>query len=165
MKYEVVVQGETYVVEIDTEGRVILDGAQVEVDFADIGQWGLYSLLVNNESFEALVEQREDSWQVLMRGSMYDVQVLDERTQLLRARAQSLVPATGEVAIKAPMPGLVVAVSVQAGQEVIAGDNIVILESMKMENELKAPRAGRIERISVNAGDNVEQNQTLVVMA
>ena len=62
------------------------------------------------------------------------------------------------------MPGLVVATPVEVGQEVELGDNVVILESMKMENELKAPRAGRVERINVKPGDSVEQNQTLVVI-
>ena len=120
---------------------------------------------MNNESFEALVERDEDTWHVLMRGTLYDVQVIDERSQLLRSRSLSLVPESGEVAIRAPMPGLVVAVPVQLGQPIEAGDNLVILESMKMENELKAPRSGHVERINVQAGDSVEQNQVLVVIA
>lgn len=164
MEYEVIVGDHTYLVEIDANGGVLLDGEPVEVDFRVIGQSGLYSLLMNNESFEALVEQVERDWQVLLRGTLYDVHVVDERTRLLRSRAMNLVPETGEVPIKAPMPGLVVSLPVEVGQEVELGDNVVILESMKMENELKAPRAGRVERIHVNPGDSVEQNQTLVVI-
>lgn len=165
MKYEVIVGGNVYTVEVTPNGSVILDGEEVAVDFDAIGFSGLYSLLVNNESFEALVERDEDTWHVLMRGTLYDVQVIDERSQLLRSRSLSLVPESGEVAIRAPMPGLVVAVPVQLGQPIEAGDNLVILESMKMENELKAPRSGHVERINVQAGDSVEQNQVLVVIA
>ncbi|HOA23481.1 MAG TPA: biotin/lipoyl-binding protein [Aggregatilineales bacterium] len=164
MEYEVIVGDRTYLVEIETDGRVLLDGEPLEVDFRDIGQSGLYSLLVNNESFEALVEQVDWNWQVLLRGTLYEVTVIDERSRLLRSRAINLVPETGEVPIKAPMPGLVVATPVEVGQQVEMGDNVVILESMKMENELKAPRAGRVERINVKPGDSVEQNQTLVVI-
>ncbi len=164
MKYEVNVGDRVFTVEITPDGNVILDGQEVEVDFDGIGLSGLYSLLVNNESFEALVEQHEGAWQVLIRGNLYDAQVLDERSKLLRSRAMSMVPETGEVAIKAPMPGMVVAVAVKIGQTVEAGDNLVILESMKTENELRAPRAGRVERINVKPGDSVEQNQPLVVI-
>jgi biotin carboxyl carrier protein len=164
MKYEVTVGEITYTVEIDEQGDVTLDGEPVEVDFGGLGQIGLYSLIVNNESFEGLVEAKEGLWQVLMRGVLYDVQVADERSLLLRDRSMALVPETGEVAIRAPMPGLVVAIPVKVGDEVEAGDNLIILESMKMENELKAPRAGRVERINVSERDSVEQNQTLLVI-
>ena len=164
MKYEASVNGNTYTIEINEDGRILLDGEEFEVDFGGLSASGLYSLLVNNESFEALVEQRDDIWQVLMRGTLYDVSVADERALLLHSRSTLLVPDTGEVAIKAPMPGLVIAVLVHAGQEISAGDNLIILESMKMENELKAPRAGRVDRISVQPGNNVEQNQTLIVI-
>ena len=164
MKYVVSIDEHDYQVEIGSDGQVFLDGEPVEVNFGDVGKSALYSLLVNNESFEALVEPYDNVWHVLMRGNLYEVEVIDERTQLLRSRETSLVPDTGEVAIRAPMPGLVVAIPVSVGQEVSKGDNIIILESMKMENELKAPRPGRVERINVQAGESVEQDQTMVVL-
>jgi biotin carboxyl carrier protein len=101
---------------------------------------------------------------VLVRGDLYEVQVTDERSQLMRARAHMSVPESGELPIKAPMPGLVINIPVEVGQEVTKGDNLVILESMKMENELKAPRDGRVERIIVKVGSSVEQHQTLIVI-
>jgi biotin carboxyl carrier protein len=164
MRYEATVGTETYIVEVNEKGQITLDGETVEVDFAEMGVSGLYSLLVNNESFEALIESRDDTWYVLFRGDLYEVHVADERAQLLRARADVLAPESGEVAIKAPMPGLVVDVTVKAGQAVEAGDKVVILESMKMENELKAPRTGRVERVNVSAGDSVEQHEVMVVI-
>lgn len=164
MKYEVTTGEHSYMIEVNHEGQMILDGQLVEVDFSRVGDTSLCLLLVNHESFEALVEPKDDLWQVLFRGDLYEVQVADERAQLMRARAGLLVPETGELAIKAPMPGLVVKIPVQAGQEVHKGDNIIILESMKMENELKAPRDGRVERINVRERDSVEQNQVLVVI-
>lgn len=164
MKYEVTVGENVYIIEVNREGEITFDGEVHAIDFAPIGESGLYSLLVNNASFEALVEQRDDRWQVLMQGYLYEVEVLDERSQLLRARSTSLVPDSGELLIKAPMPGLVVDVSVEVGQEVEAGQKVVILESMKMENELKSPRAGQVERVQVKAGDSVEQDQVLVVV-
>jgi biotin carboxyl carrier protein len=165
MKYATTVGNQTFIIEINERGEAIVDGQAFQVDFESVGAAPLYSLLINNESFEALVERRGDEWHVLMHGDLYTVRVSDERTQRLAAAASSLVPETGDVSIRAPMPGLVVAVPVTVGQAVEAGDVLVILESMKMENELKAPRAAVVERVHVRAGDSVEQSQTLVVVA
>ncbi len=164
MKYEVTVGENVYIIEVNREGEVTFDGEVYAIDFAPIGESGLYSLLANNASFEALVEQRDDRWQVLMQGYLYEVEVLDERSQLMRARSTLTVPDSGELLIKAPMPGLVVEVSVEVGQEVEACQKVVILESMKMENELKSPRDGTVHRVNVGPGDSVEQNQVLVVI-
>ena len=88
--------------------------------------------------------------------------VEDEREKRLRAAAGGGVAETGEYHLRAPMPGLVVAVPIAEGQEVKKGQVILILESMKMQNELKAPRDGIMGRIRVKAGESVEQKQTLL---
>jgi biotin carboxyl carrier protein len=72
------------------------------------------------------------------------------------------VAESGEFHLKAPMPGLVVAVPVEEGQQVKKGQVLVILESMKMQNELKSPRDGTVARIRVRAGESVEQKQALL---
>lgn len=164
MRYLVKYQDQEFTIDVNQDGQIELDGQVVNVDFVGVGESGLFSLLVNGESFEAMVEERGGLWNVLMRGHLYEIDVVDERTQLLRARAGAIVPESGEISIKAPMPGLVVAIPVEIGQEIEAGQNVIILESMKMENELKAPRAGRIERINVKPRESVEQNQVLVVI-
>ncbi|MBN1429601.1 MAG: biotin/lipoyl-binding protein [Anaerolineae bacterium] len=164
MRYEVIVNNQKYTLEVNQEGKITVDGQETLVEFSRIGDSGLYLLLVNNESFEGLVEEHEDLWQVVFRGNLYDVQVNDERAQLMRGRAHMSVPDSGELPVKAPIPGLVINIPVEIGQEVSKGDNLVILESMKMENELKAPRDGRVERINVEVGNSVEQHQTLLVL-
>jgi biotin carboxyl carrier protein len=164
MKYIVIVGEHTYEIGINQDNEITIGDEVVDIDFASVGEGGLYSLLVNNESFEAMVEERDGLWNVLMRGDMYEVNVVDQRTQLLRARAGAHVPETGEIVIKSPMPGLIVAIPVEVGQEIEAGQTIIILESMKMENELKAPRAGRIERINVQPRESVEQGKPLIVI-
>jgi biotin carboxyl carrier protein len=164
MRYEVTVGENVYQIEVNQEGRITLDGEDVDVDFSRIGGGSLYLLLVNHESFEGLVEKHGDVWDVLFRGDLYEVQVADERAQLMRARAGMAVPDSGEIQIKAPMPGMVVKIPVEVGQQINKGDNLIILESMKMENELKAPRNGKVERINVKPGNSVEQGQVLVVI-
>ena len=97
-----------------------------------------------------------------MRGRLYPVQVEDEREKRLRAAAGGGIAETGEYHLRAPMPGLVVAIPVSEGQPVKRGEVILILESMKMQNELKAPRDGTIGRLRVRPGETVEQKQTLL---
>ena len=99
-----------------------------------------------------------------MLGQQYPVQVEDEREKRLRAAAGGAVADSGEFQLKAPMPGLIVSVAVEQGQQVDKGAVLVILESMKMQNELKAPRAGTVTRVKVKAGETVEQRQTLVTI-
>jgi biotin carboxyl carrier protein len=90
------------------------------------------------------------------------VKVEDERERRRRAAAGGGVAEGGEYHLKAPMPGLVVTVSVEEGQEVKKGQVLLILESMKMQNELKSPRDGVVNRIRVKAGESVEQKQALL---
>jgi biotin carboxyl carrier protein len=93
---------------------------------------------------------------------LYPVKVEDEREKRLRAAAGGGVAETGEYHLKAPMPGLVVTINIEEGQEITKGQVLLILESMKMQNELKAPRDGVISRIKVKAGESVEQKQVLL---
>ena len=87
----------------------------------------------------------------------------DERARRL-TQASSGGPHSGEVQIKSPMPGLIVATPVSEGQAVKKGQTVVVLESMKMENELKAPRDGTVTAVKVVPRQNVEQHQVLVVL-
>jgi biotin carboxyl carrier protein len=119
-------------------------------------------LILDGKSYESFVYQSEEDWDVLLRGRQYQVKVEDEREKRLRAAAGAGAVEGGEFHLKAPMPGLIVAVLIEEGQEVKKGQVMLILESMKMQNELKAPRDGRMGRIRVKAGESVEQRQALL---
>jgi acetyl-CoA/propionyl-CoA carboxylase biotin carboxyl carrier protein len=82
----------------------------------------------------------------------------------LRPSAGEDGPGSGEFTLKAPMPGLVVSTPVEDGQAVAKGEVLIVLESMKMQNELKAPRAGTVSRLRVQAGDRVEQHSPLLTL-
>lgn len=167
MKYITTVNNQTFVIEVNREGEVIVDGEARTVDFRGLeGKQAIYSLLLNNKSYEAVVEERDGQYHVLMAGDLYEVEVTDERLQRLAEAAGGSAGAggTGELLIRSPMPGMIVAVPVIEGQEISKGETLVILESMKMENELKAPRDGVVSRIYVKTGDSVEQNKGLVVL-
>ena len=144
------------------EHRVRIGDRLLTVDFETVSGQPVYSLLVDGKSYEAFVHAADDIWQVLLRGRLYLASVEDEREKRLRAAAGSKVAETGEFQLKAPMPGLVVAVPVTEGQPVRRGDVLLILESMKMQNELKSPRDGTIGRIRIRQGDSVELKKVLL---
>jgi acetyl/propionyl-CoA carboxylase alpha subunit len=148
MKYITTIGEKQFLVEIIDDRHVSVDGKVYEVDFESVsGQ---------------PVAPGDDNWQVLLRGRLFPVTVEDERERRLRAAAGGGVAETGEYLLKSPMPGLVVAILLEEGQEVKKGQVLLILESMKMQNELKSPRDGIVHRIKVKAGDTVEQRQTLL---
>jgi len=162
MKYITTVDDKQFTVEIVDEKHVSVDGKTYEIDFESVSGQPVYSLIVDGHSHESYIYPGDDSWQVLLRGRLYPVQVVDEREMRLRAAAGGHVVETGEYHLRAPMPGLVVAIPVTEGQEIKKGQVILILESMKMQNELKSPRDGTIIRIRVKTGESVEQKQTLL---
>jgi biotin carboxyl carrier protein len=162
MKYITTIEDKQFTVEIIDEKHVSVDGKVYEIDFESVSGQPVYSLIVDGRSHESYIYQGDENWQVLLRGRLYPVTVEDEREMRLRAAAGGRVAETGEFHLRAPMPGLVVAVPVTEGQDVKKGEVILILESMKMQNELKAPRDGTIGRIRVRPGETVEQKQTLL---
>jgi biotin carboxyl carrier protein len=162
MKYVTSIDGHEYLVDIIDEHHVSVDGVVYDVDFMPVGDQPVYSLVVNGESVEAHVYPNEDVWQVLFHGTLFTVCVEDEREKRLRAALAGRVAEHEDFHLKAPMPGMVVFIPVQEGQQVKRGDVLVILESMKMQNELRSPRDGRISRLRVKAGDRVEQKDTML---
>jgi len=126
------------------------------------GNHALFSLLVDNSSYEVLVEQQGEEFRVLVAGKLHTVRVEDmERHRLSELVAPRTEPKV-ETAIAAPMPGLVVSVPVRVGQAVSAGEVLVVLESMKMENEVRAPQDAIIQTVHVAAGDFVTAHQILL---
>lgn len=162
MKYYTTIGEQEYLIEILDEHHVLVDGKAYEVDFVEISDQPVYSLLLDGNSYEAYVYPTDTTWQVLLHGRLYPAMVEDERQRRLRAAAGSQVQQSGEFYLKSPMPGLVIAVPVTEGQPVKKGDVLIVLESMKMQNELKSPRDGVAARLRVSAGDRVEQHQTLL---
>ena len=162
MKY-VTTSGEREIlIEILDEHHITVDGVDYEIDFESVSEQTVYSLLANNKSYEALVYESEEGWQVLLQGSQYVLLVEDEREKRLRASLGGGPQENVDFHLRAPMPGLIVTVPVNEGQEVEKGDVLVVLESMKMQNQLKSPRPGKVRRVQVKPGDSVEQRDTLL---
>lgn len=163
MKYYARVDDNEYEVEIDGS-TVLLDGTPINVDLVRSGATELYSVLLDGHSHEMLVNADRFTYQISVRGVQLQVQVEDERARRLnRARRLPTLP-EGELAIIAPIPGLVVRVLVKEGEAIEEGQPVVLLEAMKMENELRAVRSGIVKSVVVSAGQRVEQNTPLIVL-
>ncbi|RLD03392.1 MAG: acetyl-CoA carboxylase biotin carboxyl carrier protein subunit [Chloroflexi bacterium] len=162
MKYITTIDDKEFLIEIIDDTHVSIDGKIVEVDFESVESQPVFSLIVDGKSYEAYVYQGEEALEVLVKGRLYHSRVEDERERRLRAASGGGVAETGTFHLKAPMPGLVVSISVEEGQEVKKGDVLLILESMKMQNELKSPRDGVVGRIYIAAGDSVEQRKKMM---
>jgi biotin carboxyl carrier protein len=162
MKYITTVNNKEFEIEVVDEHHIRIGDRLIEVNFEPVSGQPVFSLLLDGKSYESFVYQGDEDWQVLLRGRQFQVTVEDEREKRLRVAAGGGVSESGEYHLKAPMPGLVVAIPVNEGDVIEKGQVILILESMKMQNELKSPRAGTMGRIRVKPGESVEQKQTLL---
>jgi biotin carboxyl carrier protein len=167
MRYQATVgAGAPRVVEIEEkEGvlRIRLDGVAHQVDAIPLHDDSV-SLLLDGRSYSLEFEQRGERTGVLVRGSVFDVELLDERR--LRTRtAGTRLSDTGPQIVVAPMPGKIVRLLVKPGDAVAEGQGLLVVEAMKMENELRAVRAGRVLEVSVVEGTAVEAGARLCVVA
>ncbi len=164
MKYLAQVDGTTYEIEIANDGSITLDGASIEADLLQIDPLGLYSLIMNHRSHELVIEEQPRGYRVTLGSHTFQVDVADERQLRIESSRADVSAGDGDLPITAPIPGLVVKVLVEEGENVDINTPLVILEAMKMENEIRAPRAGVIRDISIEVGQSVEGNAMLMML-
>ena len=162
MKYIVSVHGRE--VEVDVEGdQVTVAGRVLRASLSARPGTPLRLLLLDGIPEPLAVERAGDGcWLLTRRGERVELEVLDERLRHIRALTGAAGGTSGPAALRAPMPGLVVRVEVEVGQRVDPGAGVVVLEAMKMENELRAAAAGVVRTVRVHAGEAVEKGQLLV---
>lgn len=150
--------------EIQVDGDVVtLNGERMRVDWESISA-ETASLFVNNKSYQVVFNKQGDEWHILVEGEAHVVTVLDELSYRVAQARQSAQAAGGPAVVKSPMPGVILSVLVAEGDAVEKEDKLVILESMKMENELKAPKAGIVKRVHTAVGDSAEKGQALITI-
>ena len=164
MKYFVKVHDHDFVIDLGPDQQMTVNDDSLTVDYQQLPDSGVLSLLINNRSLVTVVEKRNDIYEVLINGELYEVAVQDERSYRLAKARGDVREASGEITVRSPMPGVIVKVPVEQGQTVAKGETLVILESMKMENELKSPRDGVVLRINTSSGASVEKGQDLLIV-
>jgi len=163
-RYFVDIGDETFEVVV-SGGAVTIDGESVDADFVRVEGTDTWSLLLDGESYRVVADRPGSSrWDVRFDGSTYRTRIVDERTRHIEELTGAGVGDRGPEPIRAPMPGLVVKIEVAEGDVVEPGQGVVIVEAMKMENELEAPTRARVGKIHVSEGEAVEKDMVLIDM-
>jgi biotin carboxyl carrier protein len=162
VKYLVMMAGESVEVEIDGE-RVRIGGRTVGASLEVIPGTPLRQLVLDERPLTVAMESLgRGRWMLQTSGQRWEVEVLDERTRHIRSLTGAGDNRRSVQVLKAPMPGLVVRVLAKPGESITAGAGVVVLEAMKMENELKATGAAVVKAVRVEPGQAVEKGQVLI---
>jgi biotin carboxyl carrier protein len=171
--YEITLGGKTHKVELEPSAaigpssigelkyRARLNGQEITVSCVRTNQ-GSLSLIVNGESYAVHCERSAESLQVALRGAIYECTVSDPRS--LRTRKKSGLADSGEQKLTASMPGKVVRIISQLGDQIRAGQGILVIEAMKMQNEVRSPKDGQLKKLLVGQGANVVAGEVLAII-
>jgi pyruvate carboxylase subunit B len=163
LKYFVTVGGREHTIEIDG-GAVSVDGVSVPAELASLPGTDRRHLRMGDRSVSLFGRTHPDGWLVELEGRGFVVRVEDERARHIRDLASAAAPLETHQEVRAPMPGLIVKVEVEAGQEVEKGDGLIVMEAMKMENELRADAGATVREVIVEPGQTVNRGDLLVVL-
>jgi biotin carboxyl carrier protein len=159
---------------------ISIDGTRYSIDWRQIAplaadakeqsSGGRFSLLIGEKSYEVFARRinkpggKGYSYEIVVAGQRFEVDVEDEREKALTGSIQA-VHESGEALVRAPMPGLVLGIPMEPGAKVERGQTVVVLEAMKMENDLASPIAGTVKEVRVSKGQTVNQGDVLVVVS
>lgn len=165
MKYFVSVGAEELIVNLDSDG-VHVGGESVTAQVEDVAGTPVHMVTIGTEVHRVIAHRDrargKGCYSLWIAGYRFEVEALDERSKTIRELAGVSDKPTGPAPITAPMPGLIVRVNVSEGDEVHAGQGVVVMEAMKMENELRSSAAGRVKSVLVQPGTAVEKGTRLV---
>ena len=162
MKFEIRIAGKSRTVELHRDAdrwQIALDGAATDADATEIAP-GIFSILLNGASHEVRVAPNPDGSLTIQDGPHeFKAEVADPRAW--RGRKHGAVEAEGRQKIVAPMPGKVIRLLVKPGDKVEAGQGLLVVEAMKMQNEVKSPKTGTVEKLLAKEGHPVNAGDTL----
>lgn len=165
MKADIQIGGKMRHVELEREGarvRATIDGRAIEADALMVAP-GVYSILLEGRSVEVRVTPKHDGLHVHSDGWDYVARIEDPRS--LRGRSGEATAAEGRQHVVAPMPGKVVRTLVKEGEAIEAGKGILVVEAMKMQNEIRSPKTGTVEKLLVKEGQTVNAGEPLAIIA
>jgi biotin carboxyl carrier protein len=165
MKFGIRVNDRDRIVELEVDGNRVrgrIDGQVIEADAVEVSP-GTYSLLIDGCAFEVRIEPTATGPRVLVEGREYAMTILDPRQW--RRQGGSALEAEGRQKVISPMPGKIVGVLVKAGDRVEAGQGLLVVEAMKMQNEVRSPKSGTVDGLLVSEGQTVTAGETLGFIA
>jgi biotin carboxyl carrier protein len=165
LKCEIELDGKLSSVELSHVGERAhwtIDGRALDADAVEVSP-GIYSIVIGRKSFEALVDAKNESeLRVTVAGREFNAAIRDSRKWKRNRAAGAEVE--GRQQVTAPMPGKIVLVLVKTGEAVDAGQGIVVVEAMKMQNEIRSPKSGTVERLLVVAGQTVNAGEVVAII-
>ncbi len=164
MAYKATLGDQTYTISVheldEHQYKIVIDDEEHIIDGRQL-TGHMYSLIVENQSFTVDVAEKDDEYTVAYEGKSFQVGVLDER-KARRGGAGASLRGAGEKEVCSMMPGKVVELLVHAGDAVEKDQGVIIIEAMKMENEIRATIAGTVKAVHVEAGQTVESGELLL---
>ena len=166
MKYIVEVRGERHEVEVGPDG-VVFNGEHITASLTDIPGSPVRQVTIGDEVHRVIARRgaSRGEYTVLLNGHRFAVEALDARTRAIRDLTAATSGVAGPAPLVAPMPGMIVRVSVAPGDVVVAGQGLIVMEAMKMENELRAAGPGTVTAVRVIAGTAVQKGAILVELS
>ena len=166
MRYVVELNAQRKTVSIDPEGVRYEDDAAIRGELSDIEGSPVRMVKLGTHVYRVVAEKRQGRgrYTLWVDGYRFETEALDERTRSIRDLSAATTGPTGPAPIIAPMPGLIVRVNVSVGDRVEAGQGLVVMEAMKMENELRAIAPGTVRSVEVSPGTAVEKGALLVAL-
>lgn len=148
----------------ENKGQVLSNGKPFEWDILQLKE-GSYHILKDNTSYKVEVlkfNKEEKTFLMEINGNRYEMNLKDRFDILLKKMGLENMASAKISNVKSPMPGKILTIDIEVGQEVVKGDKLMILEAMKMENVIKSPADGKIKKINIKEGESVEKNHVLI---
>ena len=166
MKYVVDVNGERRTVSLEPSNAAYEAEAAERAELSDIEGSPVRMVKIGTHVYRVVAQKREGRgrYTLWVDGYRFEVEALDERTRRIRDISAANAGPVGPAPVRAPMPGLIVRINVAVGDQVEAGQGVVVMEAMKMENELRATGPGTVKSIEVVPGTAVEKGALLVAL-
>ena len=166
IKYIVQLNDERKGVSLDQDGVRYEGDGSARAELSDIEGSPVRMVKLGSQVYRVVVQKRQGrgKYTLWVDGYRFDAEALDERTRAIRDLSAASAGPIGPTPILAPMPGLIVRVNVKAGDKVQAGQGVVVMEAMKMENELRATAAGTVRSVEISPGTAVEKGALLVAL-
>jgi acetyl/propionyl-CoA carboxylase alpha subunit len=166
MKYVVELNGQRKSVSIEPSGTTYESDGAEHAELSDVEGSPVRMVKLGSKVYRVVAEKRggRGRYTLWVDGYRFDVEALDERTRSIRDLSAANAAPLGPAPVLAPMPGLIVRVNVAPGDEVEAGQGVIVMEAMKMENELRATSSGKVKSVEVSPGTAVEKGALLVAL-
>jgi biotin carboxyl carrier protein len=163
MKIFAEIKNQLWIVERDVNQVLSENSHSISYTFTPLGN-NRFSFILNGKSHLIHLIKENHTYHIHVNGHYFPVHVEDERTRELRQLVAQSAPSGGGQTVYAPIPGLITGIKVREGDQVKKGDGVILLEAMKMENEIRADSDGLISEIKINEGMTVEKDQPLMVI-